>query len=77
MARATKVVQDPGDEVPREVLAKAVVEVADAAKRLLNGPLTKRAVIVLVQDACKGQVSRAVVEVVLDAASDLKRLYVR
>ena len=32
------------DEVAPEVLARAIVDIADAAKKLINGPLTERAI---------------------------------
>lgn len=77
-AKQTKridVLQNPEAEVPVEVLAEAITEIAKAAQRLISGPLTKRAVIVLIQDGCTG-LSKAVIESVLNSAADLKRRYV-
>ncbi|HEX9573977.1 MAG TPA: hypothetical protein VF994_07765 [Myxococcales bacterium] len=65
------VLEDP--EIPTEILAQAIVDVASAAKKLLNGPLTRNAVIILVHAAAHGRVGKREVEVVLDAASSLDK----
>jgi hypothetical protein len=64
----------PEKEVPVEILATAIVDLDAAAKRLLNGPLKRRAVILLIHDICR--VPLGDIERVLDAAADLKRRYV-
>jgi hypothetical protein len=74
--KVVNVVQDPEAPVESEVLADAIVAVSDAAKKLLNGPLKKRAIITLIKDYSP-QVSRADIESVLEAAADLATFYVK
>ncbi len=65
------------DEVATEVMADAIVSLSDAVKKLLDGPLNRRAVVVLIQDAMGGRnaVSRDGIEAVLDSAASLKEKY--
>lgn len=70
-------VVDPENEVPQEVLAKAIVQASEAAQKLLAGPLTRRAIVVLIQDACPANIPRTTIELVLNAAADLRRRYVK
>ena len=58
------------DETPQEVLAAAIVKVADAAEKIIKGPLTLEAVETLIHQKCK--VSRREIRLVLNAAADLK-----
>lgn len=71
MAQAKPVLTN--DDVAPELLASSIVIVAEGAKALLGSRLTKRAVLLLVQDACPGSISLANVEMVLNAAADLRR----
>lgn len=64
------IIDDLGDE-HAEVLASAIVEVADAAKRLLNSKLTEEAVIVLLKH--RTGISQREIKEVLYAAADLQR----
>jgi hypothetical protein len=73
-ARIKVIQSDP--EVPLEILAEAVLDVAKAAKAIMNGPLTRRAVILLIHDKCAGRVSKTAIEAVLDGAEGLHQ-YVR
>jgi hypothetical protein len=66
---------DPEGEVGPEILAKAIVEVSEAAKKLLASRLTRRALLILLKDA-SGE-SMDVCGRVLDAAADLRRTYVK
>lgn len=68
------VLQDT-DEAP-EVLASAIREVSRAAKKLLNGPLSRRALLVLIQDNISGNIGLQDIGVVLDAASGLEKRYI-
>lgn len=57
------------DDVGPEILAKAIVEVADAAKKLLSSRLTKKAILVLLKD--KTGLPQHAIESVLDGAARL------
>lgn len=67
--------QSPEKEVPVEVMAQAVVDLSRAAKRLLNGPLKRDAIIVLIKD--KTNLTKGVIAAVLDQLEDLERTWVR
>jgi hypothetical protein len=45
------VIEDPENPVPQEVMAKALVDLSRAAEKILMGPLTERALLVLLNDA--------------------------
>jgi hypothetical protein len=57
------------DDVGPELLAKAIVDVADAAKALLKSRLTKKAILVLLKD--KTGLPQHTIESVLDGAARL------
>lgn len=61
------------EKVEPEVLSSAIIRISDGMDYLLKSGLTKRAVCVLVKDAC-GQPLH-VTESVLDALVDLRRRY--
>lgn len=70
--------QDKENEVPIEVLAKSIVEVSEAARKLLNSRLSKRAVIVLIKDSMMGPgLPLKEIELVLDCASKLDKRYLK
>lgn len=69
------IIEDPDRVIPTEVMAQAVVDISAAAKKLLAGPLTERAVLVLIHDAT-GVPLRTIREVLV-GASNLAALYVR
>lgn len=83
MSRARKtaprvvVKQTPDAEVPTEVLAESIVAISQGVKKLRAGRLNETALVLLLQHACKGVVSRNHIKCVLDALQDLERLYVR
>jgi predicted amino acid-binding ACT domain protein len=56
-----------------ELLAKSIVEVADASQKLLDGGLTMRALIVLIQDMTN--VSKTQIKLVLESLPRLKGWY--
>ena len=77
-ARKRKVAIEQGEQkVKPSVLADSVVAVAEGMRRALAGGLTRRAVVVLIQDSVKGTISRAEIEKVLDAVENLDKRYVR
>lgn len=58
-------------EVPTEIMAQAIVDVANAAKKLANSRLTKRAILVLLRDETNLPMRQ--IEIVLDAAANLDK----
>lgn len=76
MARKLKIEKDPENEVPVVVFEQAIVDLERGFKKLMEGNLTKRAIVLLVQDAAgTGYVSKVQVEAVLKAASSLASIY--
>jgi hypothetical protein len=58
-----------------KLLASAIQEVADSAKKLLNGPLKMKAIVTLIQDDTK--IPKRTIEDVLMSAADLARRYLK
>lgn len=76
--RRVQVVQ-PDEPIPTEILAASIVRVSEAAKKLLDGGLTKRALIVLIKDYVGQQsgIGTRDIEAILDALPRLKGYYVK
>lgn len=75
MARGIEAGKDEANKVPLVVMEKAIVEIAEGARKLLGSKLSKRAVLVLLKDA-SGQPMN-VIEEVLDNAAKLDKLYLK
>jgi hypothetical protein len=73
--KSVKVVEEA--EVSVEVLASAIVNIADGMKKLRGGRLSDRALFLLIQDACPGTIGLDKIRMVLDAIGDLSKRYVR
>lgn len=73
--RAVRVVEEA--EVPVEVLASAIVTIADGMKKLRGGRINDRALFLLIQDACPQSIGLDKIRMVLDAIGDLREKYVR
>ncbi len=67
------VVQDPDEVVSKEVLAKSICDLSDAANKLLLSGLNEKAIIVLLRDAT-GQ-SKGAIKRLLQAMSQLRADY--
>lgn len=68
------------EETPEsvELLAKSIVQVSDASKKLLNAGLTERALAVLLHDLIgAGNINRAQIRLVLNNLPRLKSWYVK
>ena len=52
-AESITVTQDPNRPVEREILAQAILRIADAAKQLAKSGLNRRAIVVLLRDATR------------------------
>lgn len=70
-----KVIQKEGEEVPTEVLAKAIVQLDEAAQQMQRGPLKRKAIVVLLNDM--SGVSRSKIEVILNCLTELRATYVK
>lgn len=71
----TKIVTDPNEEVPTEVMATAIRDIAEGTRKMLGGRLNKRAVLVLLKDATHE--SLETIERVLSAAGNLDKSYLK
>lgn len=61
-----------------ELLAKSIVQVSDASYKLLNSGLTKRAIVVLLQDGIGAtKINKSQIELVLENLPRLKSWYVK
>lgn len=80
MAKNTKVtvLKDEDNIIEIQVMEQAIVEVATAARKLLNTKLTKRAIVVLIKDSMTGTgMPMKDIELVLDCASTLDKRYLK
>ena len=78
MARPMRIKKNPEKPVPVDVMEQAIVEIAARFKKLNASRLSRRAIVLLVQDAAgAGLVSRSAVEAVLDAAQNLDKYYLK
>lgn len=62
-----------------EVIATHIKNVAEAAKKIVNGPLTMRALCVLIHDAIKGTKKPGIrdIQLILEVAGSLDRQCIR
>lgn len=69
----------PAEEVPTDVLADAIVAISDAVKKLKAGPLTDKALLLLIHNAIpqSDRPTQKQIAAVLDAAESLKSIYVK
>ena len=64
---------------PVELIAQSIIQIAEAAKRISESRLRKRAIVLLIKDAIppKYKVGMTEIEQVLEAAESLKRHYIK
>jgi hypothetical protein len=60
---------------PMEVIAKSIIDVADAFQKLRGSRLKERVIVLLIKDCCSVGIND--IEKVLDAASKLKDVYIK
>lgn len=73
-----KIIKDEENVIDIEIMEQAIVDVATAARKLLNTKLTKRAVVVLIKDSMSGTgIPMKDIEWVLDCASKLDKRYLK
>ena len=68
-----KVNQNLDNEVPKEILAEAIVKISKAFEDLKKSGLNQKAIIALVHDLSK--ISKRDIQIVLNTLSILKREY--
>lgn len=72
----TKLIQKPNEpEVPAEILAQSIETVSNGMRKILNTRLNKRALMLLIRDACS--LSLTEVEKVLDAIENLDKRFLK
>jgi hypothetical protein len=72
---AVKIVKDTTDPQPTEIMERAIVDVAEGARKMLGGRLNQRAISVLLKDATG--VPMETINRVLDSAARLDRTYLK
>jgi hypothetical protein len=74
MPRKLEVVKDPEQDIPVQVLERAIVEIANSFKKLTASRLNTRAIVLLIQDAVGvANITKYQVEAVIFAAADLEK----
>jgi hypothetical protein len=73
--RTVTVKQDDEKPVEVEVLAQAIVDIGNAAKRLASSRLNRRAVVVLLNDMTG--IAKGTIEVVLNSLEQLEMRYLK
>lgn len=69
--------EPPAEQIQTEILAQAIMDLSAAFKKVQNGPLGQRAIVLLVQDACSSSVSQKDIKQVLDVLPELVQLYTK
>lgn len=70
-----KVMQQPGNEIPAEILAKSIVEISEGMKRINETRLTRKALVALIHDNSK--IAKSTIEIVLNNLESLEHNYLR
>lgn len=64
------------DAIGIEEIAKAITEISEAFIKINNGPLTQRAIMILIKDRCP-ELTLGQIKSVLDTASTLKENFIK
>jgi hypothetical protein len=73
-----KIKKDEENSESVELLAQSIVQVAEGFQKVLSSPLTKRALIVLLQDGIgTSKITKSQIELVLDGLPRLKGWYLK
>lgn len=67
--------QDPEKEIPVEILAKSISDIAKGMKQISESRLSKRALMLLIRDS--SNVSLGEIERVLKSLDSLERVYLK
>lgn len=77
-AKKLVITKDKEDPIPVEIMERAIVDVAAGFKRMAASKLSKKAIILLVQDSVGStRITKRQVGEVLDAAANLDRDYLK
>lgn len=68
-------VVDPKAEVTTEILATSIRDIAASMRKINDGPLNRRAIVVLLRDSTGTAVSMTQIDLVLRCLTDLERRY--
>lgn len=73
-----KIKKNPENPESAELLAQSVIQVAEGFQKILNTPLNRRALIILLQDGIGAtKITKGQIELVLDALPRLKGWYIK
>jgi hypothetical protein len=68
-----KVVQDPEKEIPKEILAKAIVRISESFAELKKSGVNEKGIIALIHDDTK--ISKTEIRLMLNSLSTLSTTY--
>lgn len=73
-----KIKQNEQNPEPIELIAQAIIDISMAFKKIENSPLKKRALTLLIQDACPGKnISMSAIETILNTIPELEKYYIK
>jgi hypothetical protein len=75
MSKPVSVKRDETNPEPVEIIARSIIEIADAMKRINASRLNRKAVVILIQ-AATGHSKSTIVDV-LDCLTTLEKLYLK
>lgn len=73
--KAIKVVQEPEKEIPAEVIASAIVDIAAGMKKLNTTRLSRRAIVTLIHE--ESRIARRDIEIVLNNLETLEETWLK
>jgi predicted DNA-binding ArsR family transcriptional regulator len=73
MKKKVKIIQEPEKEISVEIMAQAIIDLSNAAKKLLNGKLKREAIITLIKD--KTGIEKHRITSVLDELENLEKTW--
>ena len=69
---------DEENPVDVELIAEAIIQIAEAFEKINNSQLSRRAIVLLLQDMIgTGKIGKQQIELVLDNAAKLKEYYIK
>lgn len=68
---------DDKDAQPMELIAKSIIDISTAFEKIKNSKLQKRAIILLLYDACNGKIGKRDIELIIDTAPKLAKIYTK
>lgn len=78
MAKNIKIKKDEETPESVELLAKSIIQVAEGFEQVKNSPLSRRALIVLLQDGIGvSKITKSQIALVLEALPRLKAWYIK